>query len=74
LSLTKVALLLKLLVKLRRYVLCGGVAACYVCVLCAAQGEILPAQHTVHTRNFTDCFNISVTLAGLKCKLPADGR
>jgi hypothetical protein len=24
--------------------------------------------------NFTDCFNISVTLARLKCKLPDDGR
>jgi hypothetical protein len=40
-------LMLKQLVKLHRYVLCGGVAACYV--LCAVQGESDPAQHTVHT-------------------------
>jgi hypothetical protein len=44
LSLAKVTFVLKQLVKLRRYVLCGGVAACYVyCVLCRAR------QHTVHT-------------------------
>jgi hypothetical protein len=41
LILAKVTLMLKQSVKLRRYVLCGGVAACYVqvwcvcCVLCA---------------------------------------
>jgi hypothetical protein len=43
-----------------------------VCVLCAVQSESRSAQHT--RRNFTDCFNISVTLARLKCKLPDDGR
>jgi hypothetical protein len=43
LSLAKVTLTLKHSVKLRRYVLCGGVAACYVqvwrvcCVLCRAR-------------------------------------
>jgi hypothetical protein len=42
LSLAKVTLILKQSVKLRRYVLCGGVAA--LCVYCAR-----PAQHTVHT-------------------------
>jgi hypothetical protein len=42
LSLAKVTLMLKQSVKLRRYVFCGGVAACYVqvwcvyCVLCRA--------------------------------------
>jgi hypothetical protein len=35
LGLAKVTLMLKQMVKLSRYVLCGGVAACYVCVLCA---------------------------------------
>ena len=25
-------------------------------------------------RNFTECFNIIITLARLKCKLPDDGR
>jgi hypothetical protein len=39
LSLAKVTLMLKQSVKLRRYILRGGVAACYVCVLCAVQGE-----------------------------------
>jgi hypothetical protein len=34
LSLAKVTLMLKQSVKLRRYVLCGGVAACYVLVWC----------------------------------------
>jgi hypothetical protein len=34
LSLAKVTLMLKKSVKLRRYVLCGGVAACYVQVWC----------------------------------------
>jgi hypothetical protein len=29
--------------------------------------------HNIQRRNFTDCFNISVTLARLKCKLPDDG-
>jgi hypothetical protein len=35
LSLAKVTLMLKQSVKLRRYVLCGGVAACYVLVWCS---------------------------------------
>jgi hypothetical protein len=62
LSLAKVTLMLKQSVKLRRYVLCCGVAACCVlvwfvcCVLCAVPGEIC------------------VTLARLNCKLPDDGR
>jgi hypothetical protein len=29
--------------------------------------------HDTYRRNFMDCFNISVTLARLKCKLPDDG-
>jgi hypothetical protein len=52
LILVKVTLMLKQSVKLRRYVLCGGVATCC----------------------HTDCFNISVTLARTKRKLPDDGR
>jgi hypothetical protein len=31
-------------------------------------------SHNTQRRNFTDFFNISVTLARLKCKLPDDGR
>jgi hypothetical protein len=30
--------------------------------------------HNTERRYTTDCFNISVTLASLKCKLPDDGR
>jgi len=43
LSLVKVILILKHLVKLRRSLLCGGVTACLsmACVLCA--------QHIIHT-------------------------
>jgi hypothetical protein len=41
LSLAKLILILKHSVKLRRYLLCGGVAACpgMACVLCAVQSE-----------------------------------
>ena len=64
LSLAKVILILKHSVQLRRYLLCGGVAACpgMACVLCAV------------LRNLTECFNINITLARLNCKLPDDGR
>jgi len=43
LSLGKVIFMLKYSVKLRRYMLCGGVAACpgLACVLCAVQSETL---------------------------------
>jgi hypothetical protein len=30
--------------------------------------------HNTYRHNFTDCFNISVTLASLKYKVPDDGR
>ena len=62
LSLAKIILLLKHSVRLRRNLLCGGVAACpsMACVLCAVQS--------------TECFNINITLARLNCKLPDDGR
>ena len=53
LSLAKVILILKHSVKLRRYLLCSGVAACpgMACVLCAVLSETYScsAQHTVHT-------------------------
>ena len=41
LSLAKVILILEHSVKIRRYLLCGGVAACpsMACVLCAVQSE-----------------------------------
>jgi hypothetical protein len=58
LSLAKVTLMLKQSVKLRRYV------------------NMLPHHHITHNDSniVTDCFNISATLARLKCKLPYDGR
>jgi hypothetical protein len=58
LGLVKVTLMLKQSVKLRRYVLYGGVVACYVCVLCAVQGETRPAQHTVHSTNTIPGHNV----------------
>jgi hypothetical protein len=76
LSLAKVTLVLKQSVKLRSFVLCGGVAACYVqvwCVCCVPCRVSLILPHNTRRRNFTDCFNISVTLARLKCKLPDNG-
>ena len=47
LSLAKFILILKHSVKLRRYLLCGGVAACpgMACVLCA----VLCTAHSTHT-------------------------
>ena len=51
LSLAKVILILKHSVKLRRYLLCGGVVAFpgMVCILCAVQSKTksCSAQHTV---------------------------
>ena len=46
LSLDKVMLILKQSVRLCRYLLCGGIAACpgMVCVLCAAQNT----AHSTH--------------------------
>ena len=51
-GLAEVILILKHSVRLRRNLLCGGVAACpsIVCVLCAVQSESRSAQHTVHTQ------------------------
>ena len=48
LSLAKVILILKHSVRLRRNLLCGGVAACpsMLCVLCAVQSKL----HARHTR------------------------
>ena len=48
LNLAKVIFMLKHSVKLRRYLLCGCVAAC---VLYAVQN----AQHTTHTRHSMTC-------------------
>jgi hypothetical protein len=47
LNLAKVVFILKDSVKLRRYILCGGVAACHraECVLCAVQNAT--AQHAI---------------------------
>ena len=49
-SLAKVTLLLKRSLKLRRYILCGDVAACreMACVLFVVQTERLPHLHTIY--------------------------
>jgi hypothetical protein len=85
-SLSKVILILKHSVKLRRNLLCGGVAACpsMACVLCA----VLCTAHNTHAipghvatpppnklrRKLNECFNINITLARLNRKLLDDGR
>jgi hypothetical protein len=65
-------------------VLCGGVAACYVQVRCVSPctahstpgHNMVPHHRIIHNDvcNFTDCFNIIVTLARLRCKPSDDGR
>ena len=78
-SLTKVTLLLKHSVKLRRCILCIDVAACreMACVLfvvqiavCTTNSTHAISRHAATSphntrRNFTECFNRSVTLARL---------
>jgi hypothetical protein len=48
LSLAEVTLKLKRSVKLHRYVLCGGVAGCYIQVWCVCS-VLCRAHHTAHT-------------------------
>ena len=84
-SLAKIILILKHSVKLRRYFLCGSVAACpgMACVLCGVQstahntnailGHTATPPHKKLRRNFTECFNINITSARLNYKLPDDG-
>jgi hypothetical protein len=86
LSLAKVVLILKHSVRLRRNLLCGGVAACpsMACVLCAVlctahnthaiPGHAATPPHNKLRRNLTECFNININLARLNCELPDDGR
>jgi hypothetical protein len=86
LSLAKVILILKHAVRLRRNLLCGGVAACpsVACVLCAVRstahsthailGHAATPPHNKLRRTFTACFNININLARLNCKLPDHGR
>jgi hypothetical protein len=78
--------MLKHSVKLRRYLLCGGVAVCpsMACVLCAVRstahnthailGHAVAPPHNKLRRNLTECFNINITLARLNYKLPDDDR
>ena len=40
----------------------------------AIPGHAATPPHNKLRRNFTECFNINVTLARLNCKLPDDGR
>jgi hypothetical protein len=86
LSLAKVILILKHSVRLRRNLLCGGVAACpsVACVLCAVRstahdthailGHAATPPHNKLRSNLIECFNINVILARLNCKLPIVGR
>ena len=72
LSLAKVILILKHSVRLRRNLLCSGVAACpsKVCVLCAVQstahnshailGHAATPPHNKLRCNLTECFNINI--------------
>ena len=57
LNLAKFIFMLNHSLKLRRYLLCGCVVACHgmacVCYTLCMQ----------HTRNFTECFNVNITLA-----------
>ena len=79
-SLAKVILLLKLLVKSCRCILCGDVAACRetACVLFVVQTDVCTTNskhavsrhaatspHNIKRRNFAECFTRSVTLARL---------
>jgi len=66
--------------------LCDGVATCpsMDCILCAVQstthnthailGHATTPPHNKLRRNLSECFNISITLARLNCKLPDGGR
>jgi len=87
LSLTKFILILKHSVRLRRNLLCGGVAAC-PSIMCCAEHSTQYTIHNTHAilgyaatqlhnklrRNLTEYFNINITLVRLNCKLPDDGR
>jgi hypothetical protein len=79
-SLAEVTLLLKHSVKLGRCILCGDVAACreIACVLFGVQTaacttnsthaisrHAATSPHNIQRRNFTECFNRSVTLSSL---------
>ena len=72
LSLTKVILILKHSVRLRRNLLCGGVAACLNTH--AILGHVTTRPRNKLRRNLTECVNINISLVRLNCKLPDDGR
>ena len=76
LSLAKVILILKHSVRLCRYLLFGGVAACpsMACVLCAVLCKAHSSHVTPPNNNLTECLTINITLTRLNCKLPEDGR
>jgi hypothetical protein len=71
-SLAKVIFLSKHLVKLRRRILCGDVAACreMACVLFVVQtaqqtAHAATSPHNIQRQNFTKCFDRNITLARL---------
>ena len=66
-----VIFMLKHSVQLRRYLLCGCVAAHNKH---AILGHAATPPRNKLRRNITECFNINITLARLDCKLPEDCR
>jgi len=66
-----VIFMLKHSVQLRRYLLCGCVAAHNKH---AILGHAATPPRNKLRRNFNECFNSNITLARLNCKLPDDGR
>jgi len=68
-SLANVTRLLKHSVKLRRCILCGDVTACLEVAFVHSTHAISPhaatSPHNIQRRNFSECFNRSVTLARL---------
>jgi len=52
---------------------CDSVSPCTVHSKHTAPGHDATPLHNKQQHNFTACFNIIITLASLKCKLPDDG-
>ena len=60
---------------------CGSLSQYAACNVCCAEhsthavlGYAATPPHEKLLCNLTECFNINITLAGLICKLPDDGR
>jgi hypothetical protein len=61
---------------------CGSMSQYSVCIVCCAErqnarailGHAATPPPNKLQPNLTECFNVNITLARLKCKLPDDGR